>query len=118
MKWATGVRHPGKIEMADLLTELEVHGSPTQSFLKQHALRAAYQGGYVWGQALQGDPTLPSPSYWGWKRKRNYGSPWEPTWTTIAQLMAAFFFKLLIRALIMLISNLKSVLLHSLSQKM
>ena len=36
--------------------------------LQQHCLRAAYQAGYVWGQALKPYEDLPSPSEWGWKK--------------------------------------------------
>ena len=32
-----------------------------------HIKRGFYQAGYVWGRALDANPTLPSPSEWGWK---------------------------------------------------
>ena len=42
---------------------------PTEDSLKQQCLRAAYQAGYVWGQALKPYVDLPSPSEWGWKKR-------------------------------------------------
>ena len=54
---------------------------PTQAALRQHALRATYQGGYIWGQVLQKDPELPSPSDWGWEKNDS----WKPKWTTLGQ---------------------------------
>ena len=41
---------------------------PTEDSLKQHCLRAAYQAGYVWRQALKPYVELPSPSEWGWEK--------------------------------------------------
>ena len=35
---------------------------PTKDALRQHVMRATYQAGYVWGQALFPNPELPSPS--------------------------------------------------------
>lgn len=61
---------------------------PTQAALKQHALRAAYQGGHVWGQVLQKKPTLPSPADWGWDRS---DGSWIPRWTTISQAQDACY---------------------------
>ena len=37
---------------------------PTQAALLQHMKQAAYQAVHVWGQALNPDPSLPSPSEW------------------------------------------------------
>lgn len=34
---------------------------PTSDALKQHLLRAVYQSGHVWSQALCATPSLPSP---------------------------------------------------------
>ena len=34
---------------------------PTQAALLQHLKRAMYQGSICWGQALELDPTMPSP---------------------------------------------------------
>ena len=56
---------------------------PTEAALKQHAIRAEYQSGYVWAQSLEKDPHLPSPSSWGWEREDN--KPWTPIWTTLQQ---------------------------------
>ena len=43
--------------------------SPTSAALKQHILRASYQGSHVWGQVHLAFPELPSPAEWG--RERN-----------------------------------------------
>jgi hypothetical protein len=56
---------------------------PTQSALTQHLLRAVYQGGHVWGKALQANQTLPSPSLWGWEKPGT--GTWKPRWTTLGQ---------------------------------
>ena len=55
---------------------------PTQAALRQHVLRAIYQGVHVWGNALYKNPTLPSPTEWGWQ-KTDYG--YKPKWTTLGQ---------------------------------
>lgn len=52
---------------------------PTEDALKIHALRAAYQAGYIWGQALERSPELPSPGDWGWKPAD--GGTWDILWT-------------------------------------
>ena len=41
---------------------------PTRAALFQHVLRAAYQAGYIWGQALVPHARLPHPNEWGWKK--------------------------------------------------
>lgn len=56
---------------------------PTQAALTQHTLRAAYQGGHVWGQVLTKDPQLPNPGEWGWERLDE--TSWKPKWTTLDQ---------------------------------
>ncbi|KAK3787194.1 hypothetical protein RRG08_040324 [Elysia crispata] len=53
---------------------------PTKDALYQHTLRAAYQAGHVWGQALITCPDLPEPSQWGWMKKE---TSWAPLWTTM-----------------------------------
>ena len=53
---------------------------PTKDALIQHILRAAYQAGYIWGQALITRPNLPDPSNWGWLKT---GNTWDPVWTTL-----------------------------------
>ena len=40
---------------------------PTGAALRQHALRAAYQSGHIWGQSHEIDPVYPSPEVWGWQ---------------------------------------------------
>lgn len=62
---------------------------PTNAALQQHALRATYQGGHLWGQVLQKDPHLPSPKNWGWEQSAD--SSWKPKWTTIAQAQEACY---------------------------
>lgn len=49
---------------------------PTAAALLQHAKRAVYQGGYVWGQCLVRNPDLPSPESWGWRK--TVTNEWEP----------------------------------------
>ena len=46
-------------------------------------LRAAYQGGHIWGQVLNLSPTLPSPDEWGWMKQET--GLFCPLWTTIPQ---------------------------------
>ena len=41
---------------------------PTKNALEQHVKRSVYLAGFIWGQTLTGNPTLPSPEVWGWKR--------------------------------------------------
>ena len=55
---------------------------PTQASLLQHAKRAVFQGGYIWGQTLLKQPTLPCPSRWGWQLEN---SRWVSYWTTLPQ---------------------------------
>ena len=38
---------------------------PTQAALHQHILRAAYQGGHIWGQMLDLSLSISSPDGWG-----------------------------------------------------
>ena len=52
---------------------------PTSAALKQHALRAFYQAGHVWGNTLVAMQNLPGPCGFGW-RKRDDGSM-TPFWT-------------------------------------
>ena len=56
---------------------------PTRAALLQHARRATYQGGHVWGQAQVRDPDLPSPESWGWNKNPTRG--WEPMWTLLPE---------------------------------
>ena len=54
---------------------------PTKAALIQHIKRATYQGGIVWGQALQSEQQLPSPSQWGWIQ--NSDNSWGINWTNL-----------------------------------
>ena len=55
---------------------------PTKASLMQHVKRAVFLSGYIWGQTLLKQPTLPSPSRWGWQLE---DSRWVPQWTTLSQ---------------------------------
>ena len=59
---------------------------PTRDALQQHTLRAVYQGGFVWSQALFPMQILPNPELWGWKRDN---SRFLPNWTTIPSVAKA-----------------------------
>lgn len=53
---------------------------PTSAALRQHALRAAFQAGWIWGQATETNPEVPSPASWGWRKTPQQS--WQPLWTT------------------------------------
>lgn len=55
---------------------------PTKAALTEHAKRATYQGGHVWGQSIRSQMKLPDPAAWGWT-KTNDG--WEPYWTPLPE---------------------------------
>ena len=55
---------------------------PIHDALKQHVMRATYQGGYVWGQATIPTPVLPDPTDWGWTVGKE--GHMQPRWTTIS----------------------------------
>ena len=55
---------------------------PTQASLWQLVKRAVFQGGFVWSQTLLKQPTLPSPSRWGWQPESNH---WVPHWAALLQ---------------------------------
>ncbi len=57
---------------------------PSKAALLQHVKRASFQAGHVWGQALIANPTLPSPSEWGWQKEDNDGQ-WTPLWTILPE---------------------------------
>ena len=57
------------------------HLPPSKAALKQHIMRAAYQGGIVWGQALDPVVYLPSPDSWGWSKQCD--SVWDVHWTDL-----------------------------------
>ena len=57
---------------------------PTRAALIEHCKRAAYQAGYVWGQALIPNPRLPNPQEWGWNLENGV---WRPLWTTLPDVM-------------------------------
>ncbi|XP_070183812.1 uncharacterized protein [Littorina saxatilis] len=53
---------------------------PTSEALLQHARRAVYQGGHIWGQAEVATPSLPNPGDWGWQF---VNGAWQPFWTAL-----------------------------------
>ena len=55
---------------------------PTKDALRQHVLRAAYQAGHMWGQALLKAPQLPSPEEFVWKQE-NASAQWKVKWTNL-----------------------------------
>ena len=59
---------------------------PTKSALVEHAKRAVFQAGYVWGQSLTAQQILPSPSLWGWTPIENN---WIPYWTQLPRAVKA-----------------------------
>ena len=56
--------------------------APTQDALEQHALRAAYQAGFLWVQATVLKPVIPTPGEWEWELSDNR---WRPKWTSIPE---------------------------------
>ena len=56
---------------------------PTADALHQHILRAVYQAGVIWGNALHPVLNLPTPRDWGWQEDGN--GRWIPKWTTLPQ---------------------------------
>ena len=53
---------------------------PTQGALKEHAKRAAFQAGHIWGQSIVRQPELPCPSKWGWVKD---GRKWKVLWSSL-----------------------------------
>ena len=41
---------------------------PTKAALEQHVRGAVFQGGHIWGKAINPHPALPSPTAWGWRK--------------------------------------------------
>jgi len=59
---------------------------PTSPALTQHVLRAAYQAGHCWSQALIDVVDLPSPDKWGWIRVND---EWFPLWSVLPEASMA-----------------------------
>ena len=59
---------------------------PTQASLREHAKRAAYQAGIIWGQATIPSPDTSSPTYWRWTK---IGETWHTCWTTLPPISAS-----------------------------
>ena len=60
---------------------------PTAKALEQHAKRATYVAGFIWGQTLKAHQVAPSPEQWGWI-KDPLGSL-TPNWTTLPEASKA-----------------------------
>ena len=56
------------------------HIPPTREALQQHAKRAVYQAGHIWGQSQTANPDMPSPAEWGWKKNDD---GWHPFWNVL-----------------------------------
>ena len=59
---------------------------PTKAALVEHIKRVTYQAGYVWGQSLVAEQTLPSPASWGWVESE---CGWVPFWTPLPRAAKA-----------------------------
>lgn len=59
---------------------------PTQAALREHAKRAAYQAGIIWGQATISKPDTSSPADWGWTQR---GETWQICWSTLPPIAAS-----------------------------
>ncbi len=55
---------------------------PTKAALTEHARRAAYQSGHIWGQALVPQMNLPDPGKCGWAKDEK---GWHPYWTMLPE---------------------------------
>ena len=53
---------------------------PTRNTSREHAKRAAYQGGHIWGQCIKRDPERQCPSRCGCTKEDDN---WRIAWTTI-----------------------------------
>ena len=62
---------------------------PTKAPLEQHVMRAVFQGGHIWGQALLASPVLPLPTSWGWTKTED--GLYEPVWTTLPEAAQACY---------------------------
>lgn len=58
---------------------------PTRAALMEHAKRAAYQSGIIWGQATIPNPETSTPADWGWIRT---GETWQICWTALPPIAA------------------------------
>jgi hypothetical protein len=57
------------------------HMPPTFAALQQHILRAAFQSGHLWGQALKSNPVVPNVQEWGWCK--NQQGELVPNWSNL-----------------------------------
>ena len=57
---------------------------PTLHAHEQHEKKAVDQTGHIWGQSLIGEPEVPSPYSWCWKRVTD-DSSWIPRGTTLPE---------------------------------
>jgi len=56
---------------------------PTRAALIEHAKRAAYQAGCIWGQATVCQMETQNPGDWGWKKQDDM---WQIFWTTLSPI--------------------------------
>ena len=61
---------------------------PTRAALLEYSKCAVSQAGYIWGQALIPNPTMPmpNPQDWGWTLD---GGLWRPHWTSLPDVMGS-----------------------------
>ena len=59
---------------------------PTQSSLREHAKRAAYQAGVIWGQATCADADIGIPADWGWIKTEEM---WKMCWTKLPPIASS-----------------------------
>ena len=59
---------------------------PTRAALQEHAKRAAYQAGLIWGQATISSPEASSPMDWGWMKTKD---KWSILWTKLPPVAAS-----------------------------
>ena len=57
---------------------------PSIDSLRQHVLRSAFAGGWLWGSAFTRDVTMPSPTHWGWRM--NTERDFVPIWCSTAEI--------------------------------
>ncbi|KAG7166434.1 putative Nuclear pore membrane glycoprotein 210-like 4, partial [Homarus americanus] len=60
--------------------------TPKHKEYRQHTMRAVYQAGYCWAQAMIAESEFPSPDKWGWVK--NDEDEWDVCWTTLPEASA------------------------------
>ena len=67
---------------------------PTRAALREHAKRAAYQGGVIWGQATASNPETSPSADWGWIQREE---AWKINWTTLPPVFENTYFSFFFR---------------------